>query len=284
MVMRSAWGKPGTYLASGSSSRITPSCTSPSTTVATNILVMLATRSRSAGRSGTKRRRSARPAAPAQLPPAGRRTAIVTPTVSVCRRHSASAACSAAASLGSTAAWLVAVCGGRLVPADGAWVHEPASAASATSQKVLRRRPILSRPSHWVLSHRDGGAARRSRPRACAWRSCHQKGRSSLIMLRAWMRLAVGALSIAVTLAASDADNWPGWLHPYQDWRDHHVVAGRAGQGPGLGPEDDRVLPHPRHPMIGPAVGQVGSTTQKSHYRSGPGPATFSARSRAGRW
>jgi hypothetical protein len=31
--------------------------------------------------------------------------------------------------------------------------------------------------------------------------------------------LAVGALSIAVTLAASDADKWPGWLQPYQDWR-----------------------------------------------------------------
>jgi len=31
--------------------------------------------------------------------------------------------------------------------------------------------------------------------------------------------LAVGALSIAVTLAASDADNGPGSLQPYQDWR-----------------------------------------------------------------
>jgi hypothetical protein len=79
--------------------------------------------------SGTERRRSARPAAPAQVPPTEIRTAIVTPTVSVCRRHSSSAACNAVASLGSTAAWLVAVCGGRLVPvvgADGAWVHEAA--------------------------------------------------------------------------------------------------------------------------------------------------------------
>jgi len=30
--------------------------------------------------------------------------------------------------------------------------------------------------------------------------------------------LATGALSIAVTLAASDADNWPGWLRPYHRW------------------------------------------------------------------
>src|SRR6266511_1674066 len=30
--------------------------------------------------------------------------------------------------------------------------------------------------------------------------------------------LAVGALSIAVTLAASDPDNWPGWLQPYHRW------------------------------------------------------------------
>jgi hypothetical protein len=30
--------------------------------------------------------------------------------------------------------------------------------------------------------------------------------------------LAVGALSIAVTLAASDADKWPGWLQPYHRW------------------------------------------------------------------
>jgi signal peptidase I len=30
--------------------------------------------------------------------------------------------------------------------------------------------------------------------------------------------LAVGALSITVTLAASDADNWPGWLQPYHRW------------------------------------------------------------------
>jgi len=30
--------------------------------------------------------------------------------------------------------------------------------------------------------------------------------------------LAVGALSIAVTLAASDADRWPGWLRPYHRW------------------------------------------------------------------
>jgi hypothetical protein len=30
--------------------------------------------------------------------------------------------------------------------------------------------------------------------------------------------LAVGALSIAVTLTASDADKWPGWLQPYHRW------------------------------------------------------------------
>jgi hypothetical protein len=30
--------------------------------------------------------------------------------------------------------------------------------------------------------------------------------------------LAVGALSIAVTLAASGADKWPGWLQPYHRW------------------------------------------------------------------
>jgi hypothetical protein len=30
--------------------------------------------------------------------------------------------------------------------------------------------------------------------------------------------LAVGALSIAVTLAASDPDKWPGWLQPYHRW------------------------------------------------------------------
>jgi hypothetical protein len=30
--------------------------------------------------------------------------------------------------------------------------------------------------------------------------------------------LTVGALSIAVTLAASDADKWPGWLQPYHRW------------------------------------------------------------------
>jgi H+/Cl- antiporter ClcA len=30
--------------------------------------------------------------------------------------------------------------------------------------------------------------------------------------------LAVGALSIAVTLATSDADRWPGWLQPYHRW------------------------------------------------------------------
>jgi hypothetical protein len=30
--------------------------------------------------------------------------------------------------------------------------------------------------------------------------------------------LAVSALSIAVTLAASDADKWPAWLQPYHRW------------------------------------------------------------------
>jgi hypothetical protein len=30
--------------------------------------------------------------------------------------------------------------------------------------------------------------------------------------------LAVGALGIAVTLAASDADKWPAWLQPYHRW------------------------------------------------------------------
>ena len=27
-----------------------------------------------------------------------------------------------------------------------------------------------------------------------------------------------------------------------------HLDGGRTGQGPGVGPEDDRVLPHPRNP------------------------------------
>jgi hypothetical protein len=30
--------------------------------------------------------------------------------------------------------------------------------------------------------------------------------------------LTVGALGIAVTPAASDADKWPGWLRPYHHW------------------------------------------------------------------
>ena len=32
------------------------------------------------------------------------------------------------------------------------------------------------------------------------------------------------------------------------DWRTDHLDRGRTREGPGLGPEDDRVLPHARHP------------------------------------
>ena len=38
------------------------------------------------------------------------------------------------------------------------------------------------------------------------------------------------------------------------DWETDQLDRGRAGQGPGLGPEDDQLVPHPRHPAGGPVT------------------------------
>ena len=38
------------------------------------------------------------------------------------------------------------------------------------------------------------------------------------------------------------------------DWETDQLERGRAGQGPGLGPEDDQLVPYPRHPAGGPVT------------------------------
>jgi len=44
------------------------------------------------------------------------------------------------------------------------------------------------------------------------------RARITILVLVALSALVVAALSIAVTLAASDPDKWPGWLQPYHRW------------------------------------------------------------------
>lgn len=44
------------------------------------------------------------------------------------------------------------------------------------------------------------------------------RARFTILVLVALSTLVVTALGIAVTLAASDPDKWPGWLQPYHRW------------------------------------------------------------------
>ena len=54
------------------------------------------------------------------------------------------------------------------------------------------------------------------RPIPC--RQAHVRARFTTTVLVALGALAVGALSIAASLAVSDPDKWPGWLRPYHSW------------------------------------------------------------------
>ena len=51
-----------------------------------------------------------------------------------------------------------------------------------------------------------------------------------------------------------------------------HLDRGRAGQGPGVGPEDDRVLPHPRDPAVARLSGRrAGPATDRTGHQVRPG-------------